>query len=90
MFATLNVGNWSANTTKRGCAPPVTPRTAKVDFVIVSAAIEPRLVASVADTFTAGDVACAEVGFAKVNVAVNAVDLFIADDPTVSTIFPSV
>ena len=72
----------------------VTPSTAVESFVIAAAAIEPLLVASigasVADTLTAGDVVCAEVGFAKVNVAVNAVSLAIPDVPTVSTSCPAI
>ena len=72
----------------------VTPSTAVESFVIAAAAIEPLLVASigasVADTLTAGDVVCAEEGFAKVNVAVNAVSLVIPDAPTVSTSCPAI
>ena len=81
---TLNVGT----TINRGCAPFVTPSKVVLGFVIAATAIEPMLFASVADTFTAGDVACSVARFVKLNVAVISTSLEIPVDPAVSTSSP--
>jgi uncharacterized protein with beta-barrel porin domain len=83
---TLNVGT----TINRGCAPFATPIKSVLGFVIAAAAIEPMLLASVADTLTAGDVACSVARFVKLNVAVTSTSLEIPVDPAVSTSCPLV
>ena len=91
--ATLNVGNSVANTTKRGFAPFVSPSRGVLGFVIATAAaaaVEGLVPAppTVATTLTAGDTR-AEVGFAKVNVAVIIASLGMPVDPAVSTSSPA-
>ncbi len=80
---TLNVGT----STKRGSAPFATPYSDVPGFVIAATAIEPTLLASVADTLTAGD-DCAVAGFVKLNVTTQAVPDVVPPDAAVSTSCP--
>jgi hypothetical protein len=80
---TLNVGT----ATKRGSAPFATPYSDVPGFVIAATAIEPTLLASVADTLTAGD-DCAVAGFVKLNVTTQAVPDVVPPDAAVSTSCP--
>ena len=65
----------------------VYPKSAELDFVIAVNAIEPTLLASVADTLTAGD-DCVATGFLKLNVTTQAVPDVAPPDATVSTSCP--
>ena len=65
----------------------VYPKSAELDFVIAVNAIEPTLLASVADTFTAGD-DCAVAGFVKLNVTTQAVLDVVPPFAAVSTSSP--
>jgi hypothetical protein len=84
---TLNVGN--AVTTKSGSYPLATPANVVPGFVIAAPEIEPTLLASVADTLTAGD-DWAVAGFVKVNVTTQAVPEVVPAPPAVSTSCPAV
>ena len=64
-----------------------TPYSNAPGFVIAATAIEPTLLASVADTLTAGD-DCAEAGFVKPKVTAYAVPEVVPPDATVSTSVP--
>ena len=65
----------------------VYPKSAVLGFDISATAIEPTLLASVADTLTAGD-DCAVAGFVKLNVTTQAVPDVFSPDATVSTSCP--
>ena len=80
---TLNVGT----ATRRGSDPFVTPYSDAPGFVIAATAIEPTLLASVADTLTAGD-DCAVAGFVKLNVTTQAVPDVVPPDAAVNTSCP--
>ena len=80
---TVNVGT----TTKRGSVPFATPYSDVPGFVIAATAIKPTLLASVADTLTAGD-DCAVAGFVKLNVTTQAVPDVVPPDAAVSTSCP--
>ena len=64
-----------------------TPYSAVAGFVIAATAIEPTLLASVADTLTAGD-DCAEAGFVRLKVTSYAVPEVVPPDAAVSTSVP--
>ncbi len=64
-----------------------TPYSAVAGFVIAATAIEPTLLASVADTLTAGD-DCAEAGFVKSKVTVHTVPDVVPPNAAVSTSVP--
>ena len=80
---TLNVGT----TIKRGSVPFVTPIKFVLGFVMAATAIEPKLLASFADTLTTGD-DCAVAGFVKLNVTTQAVPDVVPPDAAVSTSCP--
>ena len=80
---TLNVGT----ATRRGSDPFATPYSDAPGFVIAATAIEPTLLASVADTLTAGD-DCAVAGFVKLNVTTQAVPDVVPPDAAVNTSCP--
>jgi len=80
---TLNVGI----ATKRGSVPLATPYRDVPGFVIAANAIDPILLASVADTLTAGD-DCAVAGFVKLNVTTQAVLDVVPPFAAVSTSSP--
>ena len=65
----------------------VYPKRSVLGFVIAASAIEPTLLASVADTLTAGD-DCAVTGFLKLNVTTQAVPDVVPPDAAVSTSCP--
>ena len=65
----------------------VYPKSAELDFVIAVNAIEPTVLASVADTLTAGD-DCAVTGFLKLNVTTQAVSDVVPPFAAVSTSSP--
>ena len=67
--------------------PFATPYSDAPGFVIAATAIEPTLLASVADTLTAGD-DCAVAGFVKLNVTTQAVPDVVPPDAAVSTSCP--
>ena len=64
-----------------------TPYSAVAGFVIAATAIEPTLLASVADTLTAGD-DCAEAGFVRLKVTAYTVPEVVPPDAAVSTSVP--
>ena len=64
-----------------------TPYNTVAGFVIAAWAIEPTLLASVADTLTAGD-ACAQAGFVKSKVTVHTVPDVVPPNAAVSTSVP--
>jgi hypothetical protein len=80
---TLNVGT----ATKRGSPPFATPYSDIPAFVITDTAIDPMLLASVADTLTTGD-DCAVAGFVKLNVTTQAAPTVVPPDAAVSTSCP--
>ncbi len=65
----------------------VYPKSTVLGFVISAAPIEPTLLASVADTLTAGD-DCAVAGFVKLNVTTQAAPDVVPPDAAVSTSCP--
>jgi len=65
----------------------VYPKSAELDCVIAVDAIEPTLLASVADTLTAGD-DCVVTGFLKLNVTTQAVSDVVPPFAAVSTSSP--
>ena len=67
--------------------PFVTPIKFELGFIMAATAIKPKLLASVADTLTAGD-GCAVAGFVKLNVTTQAVPDVVPPDATVSTSCP--
>ena len=77
----------SGTTTKRGSVPLATPYSDVPAFVIAATAIDPTLLASVADTLTAGD-DCAPPGLVKLNVTTQAVPDVSPPDAAVSTSCP--
>jgi hypothetical protein len=67
--------------------PLVYPKSTVLGFVISAAPIEPTLLASVADTLTAGD-DCAVAGFLNLNVTAKAVSDVVPPDAAVRTSCP--
>jgi hypothetical protein len=67
--------------------PFVYPKNTVLGFVISAAPIEPTLLASVADTLTAGD-DCAVAGFLKLNVTTQTVPDVVPPDTAVRTSCP--
>ena len=65
----------------------VYPKSTVLGFLIAATAIEPTLLASVADTLTAGD-DCAVAGFVKLNVTTQAAPDVVPPDAAVSTSCP--
>ncbi len=64
-----------------------TPYSAVAGFVMAAWAIEPTLLASVADTLTSGD-DCAVAGFVKLNVTTQAAPDVVPPNAAVSTSCP--